>query len=82
MSDSLNAVMAKAKTDEEFASKLFMNPEAACQAAGISLNATEIKILKGSMEDTRKYFVERLFLATQGPDVLWNVGCTGCLSVS
>jgi hypothetical protein len=80
MSDNLKIVSDKARADTSFAKELFSDPVAACKAAGIELNRTEIKIIVDAMKDVRDYFYEKLHLTLIPPDVLHNKQCDHCQS--
>lgn len=77
-SSNLTLVFEKAKSDASFAKEVFSDPTRACDAAGIKLNRTEIKILGDAMKDAHKYFIERLYMASQPTEVLANIGCGIC----
>ena len=82
-SNKLQLVFEKAKSDDRFAFGVFADPAAACEKAGIHLNRTEIKILADGVAEARKYFAERLYLASVlGTSVLGkrsgNSFCIAC----
>ena len=80
MSENLKKVYDKANGDSQFARELlFDGPVSACEKVGIQLNRSEIKILGDAMRDIRLHFLEKLFVVTQGPDVLWNGACGNCI---
>ena len=72
---TMKNVFEKVKSDVNFAKELFGDPEKACNSAGITPNETEKKILNNTIQDVQKYFGEKLYLASESPDVLWNAVC-------
>jgi hypothetical protein len=81
MSDKLKQVYEKAAGDSQFAKELlFGGVIPTCEKAGISLNKSEGKILEDAMKTIREHFLEKLYVVSTGPEVLWQIGCGGCIA--
>ena len=81
MEDKLKEVFDRVKGDSQFAKELlFDGVVPTCKKTEISLNSGQVKILEDAIRNIRRYYLEKMYIVAQEPDVLGNIGCGICFS--